>query len=139
MSKINNDIYNSNCSFEVSKLLKQKEFNVLPENTQPTDYVWGYEFDEDDEEDTLKVTEFQWEDAIQSHKFLRPTHDVAKEWIRVNFNHDIESRGVRYAGDEKSSYYQAYVNGCVISMERYNTPSEAVEAALLYTLENLIQ
>jgi hypothetical protein len=68
-----------------------------------------------------------------------PTQYVAKEWIRVNFNHDIESRGVRYAGDEKSSYYQAYVNGCVISMDRYNTPSEAVEAALLYTLENLIQ
>jgi hypothetical protein len=137
--EINNFIDNPYCSFEVSKLLKEKEFNVLPENTQPTDYIWGYVFDEDDEEDTLKVTEFQWEDAVQSHKFLRPIHGIAIEWIRVNFNHDIESRGVRYAGDEKSSYYQAYVNGCVISMERYNTPSEAVEAALLYTLENLIQ
>ena len=115
MSKIiNNDIYNSNCSFEVGKLLKEKEFNV-------------------------PITEFQWKDNNQSDRVPMPTQDVVKEWIRVNFNHDIESRGVRYAGDEKSSYYQAYVNGCVISMERYNTPSEAVEAALLYTLENLIQ
>ncbi len=127
---INNEIEESYCSIEVSRLLKEKKFEAET-------YAYFLHSDEENEPD-FRISN-KWINRNLEDDFISaPTHGIAIEWIRVNFNHDIESRGVRYAGDEKSSYYQAYVNGCVVSMERYNTPSEAIEAALLYTLENLI-
>lgn len=109
-AEINNNIQESYCSEQVRKLLKEKGW--LPVDGETYKSVNGV---------------------------FQITQSVAIEWIRVNFNHDIESRGVRYAGDDKSSYYQPYVNGAsVLYRERYKTPQEATEAALLYTLQNLI-
>ena len=68
-------------SFEIAKLLKEKGFDVLPPNIIKTDYVWGYSFDLEDKEDTLKLTEFQWEDHQCSHLFLRPLHYQVQNWL----------------------------------------------------------
>lgn len=130
-----NNIKESYCSFEVCKLLKEKGFNVLPENTLETDYIWGYEFDEEDPDDKLKLCEFQFEDVIQYHKFLRPTHALAIEWLRVNYN--IWISVMQHKVDGEGNYYESVVNEMTFS--GYNSPQEATEAALLYTLTNLIK
>lgn len=132
---INNDISENYVSIEVAKLLKVKGFHV------PTIYHYGetngyisigsdipatdWNKDHDDHMDEVQL-------------YSRPTQTVAIEWIRINFGHDVESRGVRYAGDEKSTYYQSYVDGCVISMKKFNTPKESIDAGLQYVLHSLI-
>jgi hypothetical protein len=52
------------------------------------------------------------------------------EWASLVHNIDIESRPVRYAGDLKTSYYQPYINGCVVNMRKFATKQEALSEAI---------
>lgn len=137
---MNNNITEDYCSFEVSKLLKDKGYNILPENTIKTDYVFGYiSEEEDDSEFTFKVVEFKWEDSVQSHKFLRPTHALAIKWIRENVSFtDIWVEP--YLSEEPKQYTPCIWNrGEYIRLNPENYFKSAESAALLYTLQNLIK
>ena len=113
MKEINNNILDTTCSIEVSILLKRKGCDV------PAPY-WDLE-------------------DIGELYVRKLTHDLAKEWIRVNFGIwifvDIEPKsGVYYPNiDIKAGqdYYDI--------LDSYNTPQEATEAALLFTLQHLLQ
>lgn len=131
MKEINNNIEEPVCSLKVSQLLKEKGFNV------PTSQF--YKNDGLIDPKRFIGLFYKNSDFAENTFIAAPTHSVAVEWIRVNFWVDITANGVRYAGDDKASYYSVNVNGnSVLYTERFDTPQEAIEAALLYTLTNLI-
>jgi hypothetical protein len=133
---MNNNITEDYCSFEVSKLLKERGFGI--ENPS-TEYILMY--DEDG-----NIVEKQEEDYVIDGYCLRPTHALAIKWIRENFNkvitiyanasgycievHDSAELGGSHRYD--SDYSGPNEAGCWDKFE------EATEAALLYVLNNLI-
>lgn len=131
MKEIINNIEEPICSFEVSQLLKEKGFDVPTSNFYVNGKLLNPKYfycpinkcNSDFDDDTV----------------CAPTHSIALEWIRVNFGIDIECRAVRYVGREKASYYSANVNGTVVLFQkRFDTPSEAIDAALLHVLKEII-
>lgn len=128
--EINNNIMESYCSFEVSKLLKEKGFNVYS--------LKGYDV-------FRKIVVFQGgqepmrntENYHRIHKVCTaPTHTLGIEWIRVNFRIWIYVDAIpdnEYSGVviDISNRYQLTTIGV------YTSPQEATEAALLYTLKNI--
>lgn len=134
---INNKISEHYCSFEVCKLLKEKGFWV-----QTYAECWVKTLDD---EIIYNGNEEQHDRAEQW--IMHPTHSVAIEWIRVNFgiwicvDKNKESKFNVHISPKDKNYY---VKGIVIDgaefnkIEWYNSPQEATEAALLYTLQNFI-
>ena len=117
------------CSFEVAKLLKEKGFNE--------DCYTFYEYDN---------KELYREERIpccnsRSDDYAAPTHQMAMKWLReekrtsIIIEFDLTKRG-----------YCPYVHQLDYDMDwvvkwRVNIPmkyEEAVEAACLYSLKNLI-
>lgn len=117
---MNNDIQEPICSKEIHTLLKLKGFDV-------------------------------------THWNVEPTHALAIEWIRVNFNLLIKyssfmgiesdwrtlklgtfSYGYSIGGANEEKYIELY-NKSIISKQDFNTPHEAIESGLLYTLKELIK
>lgn len=99
------------CSFEVSKLLKEKGFDY-----QGFDYI-----------------DFEGEVIRQN----RPTHQMAMKWLRqekniiINVWYNGVDWDAEYYNDEDENFYPITDSSC-------NSYEEAVEAALKYSLENLI-
>ena len=128
---INNNIEENYCSFEVSKLLKEKGFGVSTISCYEAGIPAQGEFFEDWNRDN------RFKDSKDSAS--RPTHAVAIEWLRVNYSTDISILIV--AG----SWYGPYIFRNRNRMNKegepgqyFSSPQEATEAALLYTLKNLI-
>jgi len=125
---MNNNITEDYCSFEVSKLLKEKGFDIYSEsyyldNTKELrEYVGCY--------NTLD----QEKDNPHS---IRPTHSLAIKWIRENFGYYI---GVLISTNTKYSYSIQMTDGeyVQITSNNYDSPEEATEAALKYVLEKLV-
>ena len=103
---MNNNIQESYCSKEVSKLLKEKgfEFNM---RTAPTGF---------------------------------PTHALAIEWIRVNFGIWIQvfNEEKNFGYDIINIKKKTSLGNLLYRAYAFNSPQQATEAALLYTLQNLI-
>lgn len=131
---MNNNIEEDRCSFEVSKLLKEKSFSVSVNSYYrisgdirfgaATHYDWNHPKDQDD------------------YYISCPTHALAIKWIRENFGiHIMVDRSPR----SKNRFDWFYL---IKSGDGFNTQpifsgyfdqlSEATEAAILYTLKNLI-
>lgn len=118
MKEINNNIQESYCSIEVSKLLKEKGCNL---NTEKV-FLEGF------------IIPF-WKDGLCSIVCEYISHTLAIEWLRVNFgiwifaipfdDHDWIGRIIKI--DEIYEYDQLV-----------HSPQEAIEAALLHTLTKLI-
>lgn len=138
---MNNKIRESYCSIEVSQMLKEEGFEV------PCHYY----FDKDGNEHGI---EEQSDYSKMFHKLpdagkgtYRPTHALAIEWIMVNFRiwfqitpYDTITSAKEWTftllslewGEDKEIHYEKKMGG-------FKTPQEATEAALLYTLQNLIK
>jgi hypothetical protein len=132
---MNNNIQDDYCSFEVSKLLKEKGFDIF------CDY--GYQ----DDKSLLRRNG----NLAQNGWYNRPTHALAIKWIRENFGvyihlescpdskwfyviEDISEKGyIRNDGSKRQMPRMLS-----LSEKEFNSPEEAIEAALLYTLQNLI-
>jgi hypothetical protein len=69
--------------------------------------------------------------------FAAPTQSLLQKWLRELHNIDVESRSVRFVGDEKVSYYQPYIYGSIVSLKRYNTYEESLEAGLFEGLNRM--
>ena len=135
MKEINNNIQEINCSLKISELLKEKGFNVPCSAAYIKEFVRNGKTGGDIFTGNIKLVKNPSYFLKPRFVCYAPTHSIALEWIRVNFGIDIIADGVRYAGDEKASYYSAKVNGnSVLHKEKFDTPSEAIDAALLYTL-----
>ena len=128
MKEINNDIKESYCSFEVSKLLKKNGCNIYGYLQE----VWlGNSYDKKGKE----IPVF----GLGSSSKL-PTHALAIEWIRVNFGIFIVV-GISSTRPIGFHYYIQNDRGnetCNSISGNYKTPQEATEEALKYVLQNLI-
>lgn len=140
---MNNNITEDFVSFEVAKLLKEKGFNVLVPQ--------GYDTNELEYEkyDLPKGIQFGISSNTGKENFVTaPTHALAIKWIRENFGIHIEIRHIKTFGVNRfhiviwkyseEDYHTIHCNNN-IGYEVWNTPEEATEAALLYTLQNLIK
>ena len=57
------------------------------------------------------------------------------EWVSVHYDREIEARPVIYAGDMKPSYYQAYLDGVVANLKKFETR----QAALLESIDEFLK
>ena len=134
---MNNNIQESYCSFEVSKLLKEKGFKI------PVLLAW------DDEDGYL--TSSYVKDVFKplnyntsTYKTSKPTHALAGEWVWVNLGYWIEiTCDTWHPTKEKRFEFRIcgketdYDSSFIGENGYYTTSYEAMEAALLYTLNNL--
>ena len=143
MKEINNNIQEPICSSEVSQLLKEKGFDVKTSQF--------YRNDESIDPKRFIGLFYKNSDFAVNTFIAAPTHSIALEWIRVNFGiHLRVSRIYRRPlfdepapepmftveiDDLYSKNGKAYSDGVI---DNFDTPQEAIEAALLYTLTNLI-
>lgn len=139
------------CSFEISKLLKEKGF--------PQDYdiyhsmIYNEEDYEDEYEVQRMVTETQvikagtlssYPAGVPEPKCYAPTQQMAMAWLREvhNIFIVIEPHMYDYINEKNSSYVTSLWQGDNyyenITSKDYPTYEEAVEAAIKYCLENLI-
>lgn len=134
---MNNNIQESYCSFEVSKLLKEKGLDC---GTHTTAYS----------EDGIKqISPYSSFYDPYKYPILNCTHSLAIEWIRVNFGIEIYFRPERNCRIGVTTYYYGIskisktnhleiIEVVDLLNSEYSTPQEAIEAALIYTLKNLI-
>lgn len=118
------------CSFEIAKLLKEKGFD------ESCRAYW-------DVQPALDSRTLFW--TIEPHKHYdrevcAPTHQVAMAWLRKIHNIIFVFKPASFSGEECTSWtYEIWAGdnfeGETMSFKTYE---EAVEAALKYSLENLI-
>jgi len=131
---MNNNIQESYCSFEVSKLLKEKGFNIY----QSTQYSEGA---------TTLYNYGIGQCRLFGDLYYRPTHALAVEWLRVNYDIEVYTKILpgTVSNYGTTRQWQWWINnykdplwyyGDTVS-EFYNSPQEALDAGLLYTLNNL--
>ena len=123
-----NNIVESYCSFEVSKLLKEKGF----ENEFCQCYTEGREFYISPNLLSERITGKKRPATIPA-----PTYSIAIEWIRLNFGIWITITSI------SQESWQCHITKKGDSLgklcfEDFNSPQEATEAALKYILEELI-
>jgi hypothetical protein len=131
---MNNNITEDYCSFEVSKLLKEKGFD-----SDVTREV--YKSDGSDRF-SLVTNKYIDDTAHFNGVCLKPTHALAIKWIRENFKIEVEATCIRFNSPRKKGYQFIVISNDYFKFEQlgdFNSPEEATEAALLYTLKNLIQ
>lgn len=118
------------CSYETAKLLEEKGFDA-PCRSYYTDYEDYIDFSYCND----ALTDLQmgvWE-------ILRPTHQMAMKWLREK--NIIIVVQPEYFNVERCSYwgYDIWVNDNYEKLQGdFPTYEDAVEAALKYSLENLI-
>lgn len=123
------------CSYEVAKLLKEKGFNwdciTYYVDSKPNNVQYSMLFENNT----------SWEERCCS----APTHQMAMKWLREKYNIYINIQP-DFPSDKDYKMCWLWSTNTLhencISMEGYGcyieTYEEAVEAALKYTLENLI-
>lgn len=119
------------CSYEVAKLLKEKGFNESCEQIY-------------DGEGDLLANNCRYINEESPNEYfhsLAPTHQMAIKWLREVYNTNISIVPI---WNQKRFEYQVFVvtpenaKHCYIDDKLYLSYEEAVEAALEYSLKNLI-
>lgn len=118
------------CSFEVAKLLEEKGFEQ---------HKCQHSYD--------SKGRFKWSDDLDPYECSAPTHQMAMAWLREIHNkycdigYDIDLDWFFQVIDLKETVENDYPETKRYHTENdtgFNTYEKAVEAALKYTLENLI-
>lgn len=156
---LNNNIQEDYCSFEVSKLLKEKglflnNYFIFRVTKDSGKYPWQKEGSLLNEHEHLDETCSPNHGVPGINLIQCPTHALAIKWIRENFGIHIYPTQVFAHNESREDYLQSKgftpwitvtKNNILQEKEtppcmviKYNSPEEAVEAALLYTLNNLI-
>lgn len=119
-------------SFEIAKLLKEKGFDIP---------VYQYYFPPSN--DNLNYSEFDddW-NSIWEHSYSAPTHQMTLKWLREVHNIYIDI--LTYTTGKNIQFrWVGYEKGRLFSQEEgktiyFDSYEQAIEAALLYVLKNLI-
>lgn len=129
-----NNITEDYCSFEVSKLLKEKGFGVACNGK----YQHNKEWEHTDTIEWINYNTSWFEGDISS-----PTHSLAIKWIRENFGIHIS---IDLDDESSHEFYKCKVLRIIkevdyefLYVSHHNSIEKATEAALLYTLQNLIK
>lgn len=122
-----NNIQEDYCSFEISKLLKEKGLRLNNTKEYFTDGTTSESIDNRE-----KFMEAVNKKKVIASNVFYVTHALAIKWIRKNFGIHIEVYKTRHGNfswlcDEHNS-----------DIPIYQLPEEATEAALKYVLSNLI-
>jgi hypothetical protein len=137
MKELNNNITESRCSFEVSKLLKEKGCDI------PCNAYYVLDFQNFKADGVLHEVDYFTNRCHQFHIASAPTHALTIEWLRVNFgiwiNIDVIDDEYRYSIEKTSGIIDTLkFNLFKGSLFDFNSPQEATEAALKYILEELV-
>lgn len=139
---MNNNIRESYCSFEVGKLLKEKGFNV--------DFCETYY----NINNGIFLRDRHWSTLDDIDQIIAPTYSIAIEWIKVNFDYwiTISPTVIQYNETEDKLKWHFSIrslesflknsrikNTAIDNSTYYGCPEDATEAAILYTLQNLIK
>ena len=112
------------CSFEVAKLLKEKGFNIECN----TAYYNG---------SLIDYTMYGF--CIDGEFIFAPTHQMAMKWLRKIYGIDIVIEVSDPSAKDRKYYCVIWnKNNDSYILDLFDSYEEAVEAALKYTLENLI-
>ena len=134
---MNNEIEVAYCSFEVSKLLKEKGFDVECRwyyDTEFKEYTWHMEYE------NFRNSEIEnGYGKLRFPMISAPTHSVAIEWIRVNFGLWINAFDNHQGKRWQSQVVRLSANSTIQGFSNFKTPQEAIDAALVYTLQKLIK
>lgn len=123
-------------SFETAKLAKEK--GLISGVESYGYYCIGFK-SIDPIKDDLVSTNLRTTIGKQYHLALAPTQSLLQRWLREIHYIDVESRTIRYAGDDKSSGYSSYINGSITDLgNKFKTYEDALEDALVKGL-NLIK
>ena len=123
-------------SFEIAKLLKEKGFD------ERVDHVYLY-FSKDD----IRTTELTYPKKCQSlkpHSYPHITHQMVMKWLREVHRIDIEVRThyLNYLKPNDVRYYSGKIlkgsEDVIHTIYAKDTYEEVCEAAIKYSLENLI-
>lgn len=146
---MNNNITEDYCSFEVSKLLKEKGFNVPCFSYYQLNKKFRFFKREQDiitnwyEKEEYEIN-YEGENDFKEAKVeklagtSRPTYALAIKWIRENFGIHIYNE-ISSNNTYRPKAYELVENKFGIwEGFKYEKPEEATEAALLYILKNLI-
>lgn len=146
---------NKEVSFPIAKLLKEKGFE------EPTQKHYEYALKSQKNQEDGYSGPFGWEKGeliLQSHYFINnhkqadlssemwymcsaPTIAEVVMWLYEKYNVWIEVHGWtnQPVGNELwRNCFQAFINGDAMNVSIFQTPTEAYEAAIEYTLNNLI-
>lgn len=131
---MNNNIQESYCSFEVSKLLKEKGFGIAVTEYWQTNIEgkWNY-FDKNS---PMNQEPFNYNDDGDNY-LSRPTHALAIEWVLVNFGVFITLKpAYSFSKGLYGAKYHLFdmKNGESADSKPYDSRQEATEAALKYVL-----
>lgn len=136
---MNNNITEDYCSFEVSKLLKEKGFDIPCYKA----FLYRIALTGNDEiigDITVIKNATKFSDST-TIKYWRPTHALAIKWIRENFQLEVESTCIRLNNSRRKAYQYIIISDNYNNFTQqgnFDKPEEATEAALLYTLKHLI-
>ena len=117
-------------SFETAKLLKEKGFDI----------VVRYYYQKIDDDITYHIGDFRnWN--VHDMWYSMPTHQMAMRWLREEHNIHIDICSI---WDILHWLYQVFVitprtaRNPYVDKILYTSYEQAIEAAILYTLKNLI-
>lgn len=116
------------CFFEVAKLLKEKGFNEPTWTCYIEHEIFHYDYTSSNSE-------------LIDGVISAPTHQMAMAWLREVYDINIDVVSI---WNQKRWEYQIYIitpttSKCPYKDDTlYMSYEEAVEAALIYTLENLV-
>ena len=135
---MNNNIKEDYCTYKVSKLLSKKGFK-LHNNGEPVN-SWIYKEGRD-----TYYTNVEGGIGGSQKTYQEIPHHIAIKWVFVNFGIYI-GIDCNYSGDKWKFSIQNTKNGDFLVSDDegvseypfYDSPEEATEAALLYTLKKLI-
>lgn len=125
--KLNNsEIFEPECSFEISKLLKEIGFDVPTQS-----YYSGSDIT------YFRSEKYHTHSSIPTHYMLAPNLMVGCIWIEINFGIHIET----FVDDDRTFgfYIVKFTDeGMVTQMERgFKTRTEALEMGMIKVLTNL--
>lgn len=120
------------CSFEVAKLLKEKGFH------EPCIATYNSTTKKFHIEELYLDWSTQWEPYISA-----PTHQMAMQWLREVHGLSVEIFSIKGTSNVcpvfwKSNVVKLLTQDRIFSGELVGSYEEAVEAALKYSLENLV-
>ncbi len=146
---LKNKIEENLCSFQVSQLLKEKGFAVKthcyfnkPKYSKKYETSVGF-----NSQYWGDNHYYDWNSFGEPFKpfskecISQPPHSIVIKWLEVNF--DIYVSTTCDVGSDELFTYKVFStkNGeekCLLNGTNFSLPEEAVEAALLYVLKNLI-
>ena len=128
------DSMNKPISFELSKMLKEKGFDSL---TCKQGYHGDFGELKGDEYPFLGTYTFIQDCLIRNNcdwKIQTPTIAEVVMWLYEK--HGIWISVLQHTKNGKGIYFESVVN--LMTFSGYDSPTEAYEAAIIYTLKNLI-